>query len=145
MDTKDQTIKLYKSIQKNAQMGQGTVTHLLGAHPGKELEESLRKQRAEYTAVNRKAASELRKMGEKPKGLSFFEKRRTDMMVSLSLMGRKDDRHMAQMLMNGGTMGLIDAQKRLSDAPDADEEARDLMQRLSDFEENTIKEMKPFL
>ena len=145
MSRKDQTGELYRRIQKNAQMGQGTVTHLLHAGPGKELEESLRKQRAEYTAVNRKAASELRKMGEKPKGLSYFEKRRTDMMVSLSLLGRNDDRHMAQMLMTGSTMGLIDAQKRLSDAPEADGNARELMQRLSDFEENTIKEMKPFL
>ena len=126
-------------------MGLGTVTHLLSAKPGSAMAESLKMQKAEYTSVARQAELCLRQRGEQVKGLNFLEKKRTDLALSANLLARKDDRHMAQMLMTGAVMGVINAQKKITESPDADSASRDLMKRLSDFEEQTIQKMKPFL
>ncbi len=145
MKTFDQTNKLYNHVYKNAAMGMGTTAHLLSGKRGKEMEESLKKQQAEYTAICRSAEQSLRERGAKIKGLSAIEKFRTDKAVSMNLLGNRSDSHVAQMLMTGSAMGVINAQKQLNECPEAEAGARDLMQRLSDFEQGTLEKMKSFL
>lgn len=145
MKSYDQTNALYNRIYKNAAMGMGTTTHLLSGKRGKEMEESLKKQQAEYAAICRSAEQSLRDRGAKVKGLTTAQKLRTDGAVSLNLLRGRSDSHVAQMLMTGSAMGVINAQKQLNEYPEAEGGARDLMQRLSDFEQGTIEKMKPFL
>lgn len=145
LNSEKQTEKLYNQIYKNAAMGAGTVKHLLRGKRGEQLEQHLIGQQAEYTAVCRNAERSLRERGAKIKGLSTAEKLRTDSAVSLNLMMGRSDSHVAEMLMNGSTMGIVQAQKLLNKYPDAEENARNLMKHLSDFEEQTLEKMKPFL
>ena len=74
-----------------------------------------------------------------------MEKMRTDGMVSLNLMMNDSDSHVAQMLMTGSTMGMINAEKELKKFPNADPYAKALMKHLSDYERDTLEKMKEFL
>ena len=145
MDPSNQTNELLNEICKNAAMGAGTVTHLLEGKRSRAMSETLAKQKAEYSAILRQAEQSLRERGERPAGLSPAEKMRTDVGVTLNTLFDRSDSNVAKLLMNGSTMGVVNAGKSLSKYPDADPAARALMQRLSAFEEATIDVMKPFL
>lgn len=145
MNRNDQTDMLYRKIYKNAMMGLGTTTHLLKTERGRELSDSLRCQQAEYTAICKNVQNRMDDRGRRVKGLSMMEKMRTDGMVSLNLMMNDSDSHVAQMLMTGSTMGVINAEKELKKYPKADPYAKALMRHLSDFERDTLDKMKSFL
>lgn len=145
MNREDKTTELFRKIYKNAAMGKGTTEHLLKTRRGKEMTECLKRQHAEYTAICRNAATELALRGEKANGLSGMEKARTDGAVSLNLLFRNTDSHVAQMMITGSAMGMVNAEKELHKHPTAHESAKKLMTRLSDFEKDTIEQMKPFL
>ena len=145
MKSNDQTDMLYRKIYKNALMGLGTTDHLLKTNRGKELFDSLRFQQAEYTAICKNVRNRMDDRGKKIKGLSMMEKVRTDGMLSLNLMMDASDSHVAQMMMTGSTMGIINAEKELNKYPEADPYAKALMRHLSDFERDTLDKMKGFL
>jgi hypothetical protein len=141
----DQTDMLYRKIYKNAAMGLGTTDHLLKTNRGKELSDSLRFQQAEYTAICKNVKHRMDDRGKRVKGLSLMEQMRTDGMLSFNLMMVGSDSHVAQMMMTGSTMGIINAEKELNNYPDADPHAKALMRHLSDFERETLDKMKEFL
>lgn len=145
MKRNDQTDMLYRKIYKNAMMGLGTTDHLLRTKRGKELSDSLKCQQAEYNAICKNVQNRMDDRGKRVKGLSMMEKMRTDGMVSLNLMMNDSDSHVAQMLMTGSTMGIINAEKELRKYPKADPYAKALMRHLSDFERDTLDKMKGFL
>lgn len=145
MKNSDPTDKLYNEIYKNAAMGVGTTTHLLSGKRGEEMTEELQKQYSEYTSVCRNAEKALINRGAKLKGLSPSAKFRTDAGVSVNLLYDRSDSHVAQMMMTGSAMGVVNANKKLHELSDAEKPAKDLMQHLSDFEESTIDSMKKFL
>ena len=142
---KDETARLLDEIYKNAAMGAGTTKHLLNGQRGKELRESLQKQYAEYRAVCRSASNAAKARGRAVKGLTRMQKMRTDGGVSLNLLFDRSDSHVAKLLVNGSTMGVIKAQQELSKNAGADKEARALMQHLSDYELSTIDAMREYL
>lgn len=53
--------------------------------------------------------------------------------------------HLAEMLIIGSNMGVIDAIKNLRKYSDAEAEIRNLMTRLLAFEEHNIEQLKKFL
>lgn len=142
---RDDTCRLYDEIYKNASMGAGTTAHLLSGKRSKEMNESLQKQYAEYTAICKNAQVCMHAHGKEIKKLTAFEKIRTDGGVRMNLLIDDSDSHIAKMLMNGGTMGVINAQKNLTKYSGAEKEAKALMKRLSDYELSTIDVMRTFL
>ena len=75
--------------------------------------------------------------------VQFGARRRTA--VSLNLLLGRSDSHVAQMMMTGSTMGVVNAEKKLTKYENAEASAKALMQHLSDFELSTVEKMKPFL
>ncbi|MBQ9469202.1 MAG: hypothetical protein IJU52_09370 [Clostridia bacterium] len=146
MKTKrDDTAKLYDEIYKNAAMGAGTTKHLLETERGEEMTDSLKKQYAEYRSICRNAEISMRARGGEIKGYGRMKKMMTDRGVSLNLLFDNSDRHVAEMLMNGSTMGVINAEKSTGKYSGAEKEAKELMKHLSDFELSTIENMRRFL
>ena len=145
MKSTDQTERLYRQIYKNAAMGLGTTSHLLKTNRSRNMADLLRMQHAEYNAICKNAKSRMVERGKSVKGLSPMEKMRTDGMVSLNLLLNNSDSHVAQMMMTGSTMGMINAEKELRKNPSADPYAKALMKHLSDFEKNSLDKMKGYL
>jgi hypothetical protein len=64
-----------------------------------------------------------------------------------SLIGvtNKNPSHIAEMMIQGSTMGIIDITKNLKEYADADKDISALANRLLKFEQQNIEEMKKFL
>ncbi len=145
MKRHDQTVALYHQILKNASMGEGTTKHLLKTNRGNALSDALHTQNAMYAAISKEAENSLIERGIKVSGLSKAERIRTDVGLSMSLLMNNTDSHVAEMLITGSAMGIVNAERELNNHPEAEDKARTLMKHLSDFERGTIDKMKGFL
>lgn len=116
-----------------------------GISEKRENEGSSTEQLKGYEDFQKKARSLLQKHGCEEKELSGMEKMKTYLMMNVQTMMDKSDSHIAQMMIQGSTMGITDAVKKLHDYSDAEKEIQTLMKDLQEFEEKSIEKLKEFL
>ena len=137
--------ELLNFIYQNSEMGVTTIKQLLDISASQEFNQLLRSQLSEYTKINKQARALLNQNGCDEKGLSKLEKIRTYMMISLQTLTDKSPSHIAEMMIIGSNMGILDATKNLKHYTDAEKDIKTLMNRLLKFEENNVQQLKEFL
>ncbi len=137
--------ELLNFIYQNSEMGVTTIKQLLDISASQEFNQLLRSQLSEYTKINKQARALLNQNGCDEKGLSKLEKIRTYMMISLQTLTDKSPSHIAEMMIIGSNMGILDATKNLKHYTDAEKDIKALMNRLLKFEENNVQQLKEFL
>ncbi|HHW00441.1 MAG TPA: hypothetical protein GXX36_12910 [Clostridiaceae bacterium] len=137
--------ELLNFIYQNSQMGVHTLEQLIGIVEDEKFKKHLESQYKEYQEIHKAAQEMLNKNGYDEKGLSTFEKIRSYIMVNMQTLTDKSSSHIAEMLIIGSNMGIIDAVKNIKKYQDAEPEIINLMKRLLEFEENNVQELKEFL
>jgi len=139
------TAELLNFVYQNSQMGAETLQRLIRTTEDEELKEHLRSQCGEYEKIHAAAREKLNDNGYDEKGIGAFEKLRTYLMLNMETLTDKSASHIAEMLIIGSNMGVINAVKNLRRYGDADADARKLMEKLQKHEEQNIDELKRFL
>lgn len=132
-------------ICQNAQMGTETIGQLLDIAEDKEFKEVLNSQYREYEAIKKEAERLLRENSREEKDISLYQKVSAYIMINVKTLTDKSASHIAEMLMQGSTMGVIDIIRNNRKYQGAGKEIADLGQRLLKFEENNINECKKFI
>lgn len=132
-------------IYQNSQMGVRTIEQLMDIAEDEEFRKHLKAQYDEYKAIHNEAEALLNKLGYDEKGINAFEKLRTYLMINMQTLADKSSSHIAEMLIIGSNMGIIDAVKNLKRYRGVEKEITDLMERLLKFEENNVQQLKEFL
>ncbi len=141
---KEKNTQLLKYIGKNAKMGGDNLETVLPDIKDERLKETLRSQVAEYRLVERQAKDKLSALGEQPS-----EDKLTGIcaraMINVKMLMDKSNEHIAEMVAQGSTMGIIDVTKQLKNCDGCDEDAVNLAYRLKCIEQKNLDEMKHFL
>ncbi len=137
--------ELLNFIYQNAQMGTVTIHQLTGLVSDNDFKTHLEAQLEGYRDMEREAVKLLEKNGCDEKGLSAFEKIRTYLMIDLQTITDKSASHVAEMMIIGSNMGVINAIKNLRKYKDAEHDIKVLMERLQRFEERNVEQLKKFL
>lgn len=138
--------ELLNFVYQNSQMGVDTITQLLDIAQEEAFREHLHAQLKEYRQIHDKAAQMLETNGFNEEGLSAFEKIRTYLMINFQTLSDDSTSHIAEMLMVGSNMGVIDAIKNIRKYKDlAEPDILDLMEHLKKFEENNVERFKKYL
>lgn len=138
-------IELLNYIYQNAEMGKDSTAHLLEICEDDELKKVLQSQFNEYKRVFEIAKNKISSANKDPKELSSVSKISTDIMLNLKTMKDKSSSHIAEMMIQGSTMGIIDITKKLHEYNDASKEIIDLGENLLKFQQKKIDEYKKFL
>jgi len=69
----------------------------------------------------------------------------TYFMININTLINKSPSHVAEMIIQGSTMGIIDVTKKLKEYKDANKDITALAQMLLTFEQQNVEEMKKFL
>ena len=141
----DSNRALLNYVYQNAEMGTRTIDKLLGIVEDKEFLRHLEAQKKEYSAFEREAGNLLERNGCDAKGLNALEKMSTYLMIDMQTLMDRSASHVAEMMMVGSNMGVINAVKNLKKYPDADRDTRGLMERLLKEEEDNVQQLKKFL
>ncbi len=137
--------ELLNFVYQNAQMGVNTISQLIGIVEDEEFQKHLKTQLDEYENILGRAKMALVESGHDEKGLSALEKIRTYIMINFQTLTDRSASHIAEMLIVGSNMGIINAIKNLKKYKEVDKDTRALMERLLEIEENNVQQLKKFL
>lgn len=137
--------ELLNYVYQNSQMGINTVKQLLEIVENDDLKTYLSDHLNGYEEINREAREMLAVNGYDEKGLSTLEKMTTYIAVNMRTLTDKGNSHIAQMLIEGSNMGVVQGTKKLNDYQDAEHCVQRLMNKLIKFEEKNMQALKKFL
>lgn len=132
-------------IYQNSQMGVDTINQLIGITDKEDFKKLLLSQYNEYNEIHSIAKQKLNENGYDEKGIGTLDKVKTYIMLNIQTLNDNSASHIAEMLIIGSNMGVINAVKNLKKYREAEPDIKKLMERLLEFEEDNIQQLKNFL
>ena len=140
-----QNMELLQYVYQNVKMGEDNIRTLLPAVKDAELKTHLHKQMSGYGKFSNQAEEEIYRRNGQPKENSVMAKMAARMGVKMKTMQEHSPTRIAEMTIQGSTMGVVDMTKRLKEYTCASDEVRALAQKLLETEQQNIETMKGFL
>lgn len=137
--------ELLNFVYQNSEMGVDTIGKLKEIVVDDDFRKYLESQFNEYKLIHDQARKLLNENGYDEKGIGTLEKIRTYLMLNMQTLVDKTSSHIAEMLIIGSNMGIINAVKNIKKYDKAESSILRLMERLLKFEENNIQQLKKFL
>lgn len=137
--------ELLSGIYKLAKTGIEATKAVLPKTEGEELKHELNEQLCDYSDAAAWAEKEIIKDGSLPKDLNVFEKAMMWGSIQLHTLTEVSPEHIAEIMINGTTMGIVDLSKHLGTCKDADEHIYKYAEDFIKKEEHHIENLKVFL
>ena len=141
---KDDTA-LLKDIYQDAKMGEETLKTLLKTIESGQIKSDLQAQMAGYAEFYGKAQKELAKLHADPEEVGPLTKASSFLGVKMNAMLDRSPSHVAEMTIQGSTMGIVSTTESLNRHPEAGKEAKRLANDVLSFEQKNIERMKAYL
>lgn len=143
----DANVEMLNYIYQNSQMGEHAVSQLVKSSEHPKFHSHMETQLAEYQNINRKAKELLNRKGQEEKDISSLAKISSYMSIEMKTMMDNSPSHMAEVMMQGSTMGIIDITKQINRYEDSgiEDEILSLANKLLRTEEANVEHLKPFL
>lgn len=146
-ENQDENINLtiLNEINKAAKMGMDSITFVTEKIGDPVMKENLSFQYAEYGKVLDRVNTEFEKYGEIPDDDKLTDKMMSFAGVQFNTITDKSNSHIAEMMIQGNTMGIIESQKLSNHNPYAEESVKMILNDLMIMQQNNIEKMKTFL
>ncbi len=141
--TKEFLDKLYKNVK----MGADSIIDLMPKVNDKDMREEMTAELEHYEGFAKEIRDILFEGGEEPREESFMAKAMTKMGIAMNTMVDSTSSHIAEMLIQGATMGVTDTTKLVREYENTacSENALELARRTIKYEEDSIERLKKFL
>ncbi|WP_315114125.1 hypothetical protein [Clostridium intestinale] len=141
----DGNIELLNYIYQNSEMGKDTLTQLIKMTTDENFKNNLQSQLNEYNSIFNEADEKLKSNNKESKSIGTLTKVSTYISINFNTLINKTPSHMAEMLIQGSTMGIIDITKKIKEYKSQDQAILGLANKLLQFEQKNIDELKKFL
>ena len=131
-------------IYENVKMGTDSIVNLLPKVEDSRLKSDMSVQLSGYEEFATRARNELKKMGIEAEEKGFMTKTMAKVGMEFNTMMDTSLSHIAEMMINGATMGIIHIEKQLNTA-DPSPETKKLAEEILDFEKSTSDNLARFL
>lgn len=144
MDNKD--VKIVNYIMQNCEMGISSLKKLREMLESNEMQQELSEELKSYKSIYDKASRVNENLHGERTPVNMMQKLMAKMGVTMNMMMDKSDSHIAEMLIQGTNMGIIELNKILNSNPDySNEEILSILKELLEFEERRINKLKAYL
>ena len=137
--------ELIDRAYENVRMGSYAIDCIMEKIENPELAELLRKQNKFYLDSVSSIQSLARNMGYEPKDVNVMAKGMSYMSIKTKTLMNNDSPKLAEMLVQGTTMGITDTLKAKKDYPTENEELNNIVDRIIKHEEEFVDSLKTFL
>lgn len=134
---------LLQELYKNTTMGGDSIINLMDKVENKEMRQEMTNELSRYREYTNKVTKLLNDRGLKPEEPGMMAKAGSKIGMAFNTMLDTTTSHIAEMMINGATMGVINIEKQLNEGPDGD--ARQLAEEILDFEKSTADNLARFL
>ncbi len=138
-------LDLLEKTYQNSSIGITAIEAVLNKTDDKEFNNALYSQLKDYQELADKSKDQLLKNGAKVKDNSLIEKTMMKGNVKMNTLMNPTESHIAQMVIQGSTMGITQMTKLLHAKQDADGISTEIAEEFIKKEENNIEVMKKFL
>ena len=141
----NQTVELLQRTLENARMGEDSCGQLLDKAKNQQMREELMRQQEDYRTIIRAAEKQLYAAGGTPEAKPALSRMGAWMGMEMSTMMDKTPEHLADLVIQGATMGVIEMTKARNELTDADAEAQGVASDFVTNQQDGIERMKAFL
>ena len=138
-------LTILNEISKAAKMGMESISFVIQKVGDENMKENLSTQYSEYGKIADRVNTEFEKYGVGPDESLFGTKMMSYIGTELNTIKDKSNSHIAEIMIQGGNMGIIESQKLLNHNPQADEPVKNILNDFVTMQKNNIEKMKVFL
>lgn len=132
-------------ICQNAEMGRDGIMNIMNRTKDISLRQALEAQLTEYQQTYDSADQMLRNRGKHPTAVSPMAKMSSYVMSKMKTMSDSSPSQIAEMMIEGSTMGITKITKRMNEYDGNNSEILSLAEKQLKTEQANIEEMKKFL
>ena len=139
--------ELMQAVYKNTKMGSDTITNVIERTKDAELRRELTSQLESYYGFTTAARNKLLEMNCEAKEPGMLSKIPADFSIKMSTMMDSSNSKIAELMIGGYNMGLVDLQKSINQAKEegAPEDVLNIAGGVMAFEQGRIERMKKYL
>ena len=144
---KTATQEFLGELYKNMKMGSDSIVNILPKVESKELRRELTAELNRYEEFSKEIANEITASGDDPKEENVLAKLGAKMGMAMNTMMDSTDSHIAQMMIEGATMGISENTKLIHEYENKNcsERSLKLARETVAFMEDTVERMKKYL
>ena len=135
---------LLNELYKNTTMGGDSIVNLMDKASDPKMRSEMTRELEKYREYSNRAAELLSERGLKPEEPSMMAKAGSKMGMAFNTMLDTTTSHIAEMMINGAVMGIVNIEKQLNSA-EHDGDARKLAHDILEFEKSTADHLGRFL
>ena len=137
--------QMLEYIYKGAEMGHEAISQLMQESGDAEFTRAIDSQRKEYRQIMDEAQRLMHERGGQTKGIGAVQKLSSQAVTSMKTMTDNSPSKMAEMMIQGSTMGVTKMTRYLGELQQIDGEVSRLSHKLLSTEQNNIEQMKKYL
>ena len=136
---------ILNEINKGIKMGMDSISSIAEKVTDDQLKDDLQYEYNQYNAILNDVNAELGKYEEFPKELNPAQKMMGWFDIQMSTMTDNSDSKIAEMLIKGTNMGIIEGIKLLNHNPETTDNIKNILNHFIQFQENNVERLKKYL
>ncbi len=132
-------------INKGIKMGMDSISNVSEKVQDTQFKKDLKYQYDEYNKILNNVNNELSNYDDFPKELNPMQKAMGWMSVEMNTMADKSNSKIAEMMLQGTNMGIIEGIKLKNQYPDLDNAVKNILNEFISFQQNNIEQLKKYL
>lgn len=142
---KNTNLYVLNEVHKGAKMGMNSISTVSEKVSEPNFKDNLSFQYNQYGDILDSVNEIYKKYGEIPKDDNPMTEAMSWMGIQMNTIKNKSNSHIADMLIQGTTMGIIEGRKLLNQNPNVDGEVRQVLNTFVKMQENNVEKLKTFL
>ena len=134
-----------QDLYQNTKTGEESIASLLKHVNQNEMKDALVTQMQGYAQLSSKAKQQIYHLNQEPHESGPLSKMMTQTMSRMSVMNDSSPTHIAEMVIQGSTMGIVNATEHMNKYADLGKDVSVLANEVVRFEQKSIDRMKEFL
>ena len=136
---------ILNEINKGIKMGMASISSIAEKVTDDQLKDDLQSEYNQYNEILNDVNAELGKYEEFPKELNPAQKMMGWFDIQISTLTDDSDSKIAEMLIKGTNMGIIEGVKLLNNNPETTNEIKNILTNFIQFQENNVERLKKYL
>ncbi len=136
---------ILNEINKGIKMGMDSISSIAEKVTDDQLKDDLQSEYNQYNEILNDVNAELGKYEEFPKELNPAQKMMGWFDIQMSTLTDDSDSKIAEMLIKGTNMGIIEGVKLLNNNPETTNEIKNILTNFIQFQENNVERLKKYL
>jgi hypothetical protein len=138
---------LLDKMYKNVKMGSDSLINIMNRVSDEGLRRELTSQLTKYEDYAKQVSKRIYDCGGTPREENVVAKMSAKMGMAMNTMTDSTTSHLAEMVIQGATMGMTDMRKNITEFSDSDvsPDTITLAKDIATFEDNSVEKLKKFL